>query len=93
MASLEDAFSSHILPGDISNNVQESPVGVLIGRVVNATYYIYKDKTGDYYSLQNGKKIVLRITKADHGTEIEVPFIGYRYKVHIFDAVKEFKCN
>lgn len=87
MANLNDAFSNFILPGDFpEKNQTDTVVGVLIGRVVNSTYFIYIDDKGKYYTLSNGKYVKLNIEKSDHGSDVEVNLIGVRYKVSFFNS-------
>lgn len=59
MASLDDAFSTSILNGDVPLKTNTHPVaGVLIGRVVNATYSIYIDDNSKYYVESNKKRLL-----------------------------------
>jgi hypothetical protein len=91
MASLEEAYST-ILMGNFPDKAASYPiVGVLIGKVVNATYYIYSDDVNSYFSEVNGKKIPLSIKYEDHGKEIEVPLIGYKYRINFFNSPKMYK--
>lgn len=91
MASLEEAYST-ILMGNFPDKAASYPiVGVLIGRVVNATYYIYSDTNSKYFSEVNGSKISLNISHDDHGKEIEVPMVGYKYRINFFNSPKMYK--
>lgn len=90
MASLEEAYST-ILMGNFPDKAASYPiVGVLIGRVVNATYYIYSDTSSKYFSEVNGSKISLNISHDDHGKEIEVPMVGYKYRINFFNSPKMY---
>lgn len=84
MANLNDAYSS-ILSNDTFND--KSPlnvIGVLQGRVVNSSVYIYYENN-IYYCLDNkNTKIILNISKKDHGSIIEVPLVGTLYRVNFF---------
>ena len=85
MASIEDAFVP-ILSGVSADRSGYTVLGVLVGRVVNAAYYIYRDTSGEIFTEADGKKIKLDISYADNGMDIKVPLIGYTYRVKFYES-------
>ena len=84
MASINEAFNTILLTNEVP--LRAYPIaGILQGKVVNTTYNIYVDDDGNYFIAADGKKSKLNIVKEDHGKEVEIPLIGWKYKIHLFD--------
>lgn len=81
MAELNQAYTS-ILGDHLPEKADmHNIVGVLQGRVVNNTYYIYLDSEKNFYTTENNKKIKLQISVNDHGLDVNTPLFGCVYRV------------
>lgn len=96
MALLDEAYSN-ILGGFFTQNYyNEKPIGILIGKVVGVSYYLYKDNdkyyTFDFVNQNNEKimkKIQLDLNNCNKNCdEVIVPLIGLKYKVIFFINTK-----
>ncbi len=85
MASIREAYNTFLLNCEGANcMLDKNIVGVLQGKVVNTTYNIYKIEDA-YFVIVDGKRQTLNLSgREDHGKEIEVPLIGWKYKVFLF---------
>lgn len=84
MASIGEAYNTIMRKHLTKQTVSYPIVGVLKGRVENATYNIYT-KNGKFFCEVNDKMIPLTINNNDHGKDIEVPLTGLKYKIDFFN--------